>query len=790
MEILIPTNISWLMDARHDWGTHYLGWGFYRDAPWTFPLGEINHYIYPVGTNVGFTDSIPLIAVPLKLFSPLLPDDFQYFGLWLLLCFLITAHYAIKIFRLYNAKPLFVILGTLLIACNPVLFYRAFHPALCAHWLLLASLYYYLKPASEDNVKSLNKKQAFLLVISGLVNPYLTFMVAGFNVILPLKHTLYSKLLTKKQAFTYITISVLAVLVVWFILGMLSFSSSTNLAVKDGYQLYGMNLNGLINSGGFSTYFPSMGWASPYQYEGYMYLGIGMGLLIIVSFAYFLIKGRKVVFNDRNKFLFPLFIFMIAAAFFAVSNRVTYNDRVLFEYWLPKIILKLGDTFRACGRVFWIPYYVIMLFFTLVFIKSKLSQWFKALLLLFIIFIQGYELKKLYTPKNFAYGEYNNPLTEEKWNAVIPEFDAMITFPPFNNHLLNGMDYQDLSFLALKNHKKISVGYSARDNYKEIKKYTDSLRTLLEGGNFSSDELYITTQEHLDVFSTLLKDNKLAIDYLNGYYLLYDKAKQNKIKFDREGSVLYKMDSENNIRYVKSQEAENLNNDKITVTLERLITNENSIITAGNVFVENDAGSSKDSVFITVSDGSKVFITQTKQIMQESNAGLGFSSIIFTNGFEPDSLTLGIAIKKYSGEWLYKKIGRLAEIEKTTRSVKKDELPAQKPQLGFIDEILEQPNTVKIKGWTFLKDKDATDNEIEIVFVGNDQAYIFPAKLVLRPDVTQYYNDGHNYDNSGCEVLINKKDIPQGSYKIGLLVRNKLNGEESLQMTDKTFIKR
>ena len=790
LEILVPTNVSWLMDARHDWGTHYLGWGFYRDAPWTFPLGKIDHYIYPVGTNVGFTDSIPLIAVPFKLFSPLLPDDFQYFGLWLLLCFLLTAHYSIKIFRLYHTKPIFIVLGTLLIACNPVLFYRSFHPALCAHWLLLASLYYYLKPASGDNVKTLNKKQMLLLVISGLVNPYLTFMVAGFNVILPLKHALYNKLLTKKQAFTYIFLSVAAVLIVWFILGMLSFSSSTNLAVKDGYQLYGMNLNALINSGGFSMYFPAKPWASPFQYEGYMYLGIGMGVLIIVSLLYIIVKGRKTVFNDKNKFLLPLFIFMIAAAFFAISNRVTYNDQVLFEYWLPKIALKLGNTFRACGRVFWIPYYIIMLFFILVFVKSKLPNWLKVSLLLLVVGIQGYDLQHLYGPKNYTYGEYNSPLAEDKWNAVIPQFDAVITYPPFNNHLLTGMDYQDLCFLALKNHKKITMGYSARDNYKEMGEYTNSLGNLLEGGNFSSNELYVTTQEHLDVFNTLLKDNKLAIDYLDGYYILYDKAKQNKIKFDREGSVLYKTDSENSTKYVKLQDIDNLNDGRITINLDRLITNEKSIITAGSAFIENDVDNSKDSVFVTVSDGSKMFITQTEQTQADNNTGLGFSSIIFTNGFISDSLTLGVAVKKYSGEWLYKKIGRLAETEKTTQSVKKEELPEQKPQLGVIDELIEHQSTVKVKGWTFLKDKDATDNEIEIVFVGNDQAYIFSTKPVLRADVTQYYNDGHNYDNSGYETLVNKNDIPKGNYTIGLLVRDTSNGEESLTMTDKTFIKK
>ena len=62
LEVIIPTNINWLLSVRHDWGQHYLGWAFYRNEPWTFPLGTIDKLCYPVGTNVGYWDSIPLLA--------------------------------------------------------------------------------------------------------------------------------------------------------------------------------------------------------------------------------------------------------------------------------------------------------------------------------------------------------------------------------------------------------------------------------------------------------------------------------------------------------------------------------------------------------------------------------------------------------------------------------------------------------------------------------------------------------------------------------------------------------
>jgi hypothetical protein len=36
LQILVPTNISWMMTALHDWGTHYLSWLYYKNEPWQF----------------------------------------------------------------------------------------------------------------------------------------------------------------------------------------------------------------------------------------------------------------------------------------------------------------------------------------------------------------------------------------------------------------------------------------------------------------------------------------------------------------------------------------------------------------------------------------------------------------------------------------------------------------------------------------------------------------------------------------------------------------------------------
>src|SRR6186713_2658943 len=81
---LNPANTSWAFYG--DWRQHWLGWQFFRDAPWTFPPALLPALPYPVGTALAFTDSNPLVSILLKPFSPWLPAEAQFIGPWLALC--------------------------------------------------------------------------------------------------------------------------------------------------------------------------------------------------------------------------------------------------------------------------------------------------------------------------------------------------------------------------------------------------------------------------------------------------------------------------------------------------------------------------------------------------------------------------------------------------------------------------------------------------------------------------------------------------------------------------------
>ncbi len=87
--ILSPSAFGWLFNGGVDPSFHFTGWHLFRTSPWTLPPGATVNLGYPVGTSIALTDSIPVMALLLKPFDALLPPVFQYFGVWLLLCFVL-----------------------------------------------------------------------------------------------------------------------------------------------------------------------------------------------------------------------------------------------------------------------------------------------------------------------------------------------------------------------------------------------------------------------------------------------------------------------------------------------------------------------------------------------------------------------------------------------------------------------------------------------------------------------------------------------------------------------------
>ena len=214
------------------------------------------------------------------------------------------------------------------------------HPALCGQWMLIAGIYYYFLNIRTSNWRKILLYQFILLAFSSLINPYLCWMVLGFSFATPIKLCFYEKLISRNYLIAYLAISLIGVWLLWYMTGMVSFEKKEGLGVSGAYGLYALNLNSLYNPGGFSSILPQLKWVSWHQYEGYMYLGVGMLALLSVFIlyrGYILVKpgmrkaGISEKVSTKNRSLIPLVILAICYAIFSITLVFTFNDKVLFS---------------------------------------------------------------------------------------------------------------------------------------------------------------------------------------------------------------------------------------------------------------------------------------------------------------------------------------------------------------------------------------------------------------------------------------------------------------------------
>ena len=810
---LQPSNINWLLSVRHDWGTHYLGWAFYKNEPWHFPLGKVKGYNYPVGTNVGFTDSIPLFAIFFKLFAPRLSEDFQYFGIWLFLCHLLAAYFTILLFRLFKVNAVITLLAVIFVSANPVLVYRGLHPALCGQWLLLAGIYFYfLNPVNAKPYKIL-LYQFIILMLSSLINPYLCWMVLGFSFATPVKLCFFDKVITWKYLLGYLLFSLFFLGLVWYITGMVELGKKEDFNIAGAYGLYSLNLNSLVNPAGYSAILPQLKQVSWHQYEGFMYLGAGMLILLFLLLFYYGVifinrrdEKRKTLKNNFTgyKGLIPLLVLTALYAIFSITLVFTFNDKVLFRIPAPAFFVRLEEIFRASARFFWMPYYLIVLFTLIGIAKSAIKPLIASIIIIAALVIQLYDIKPLLTSRRLLYGTYTPPMDNQSWIRVMSQFDEILFFPAFESPRIRSMDYQDFSYLALKAGKPVNLAYVARADSRAMQAFSDSLTAIVETGKLSPKALYITSAANLEHFSLVFQSDAARLNTLDGCYYIFSKGVKNYalVKFVNSLNIPLKgrLDSALaaiSIRreFVETDKIPAADSTPIRYHLESFHIGEKVISMQGWAFIDTTKNNKGDSIFVTLTNVDKCYMGKSAIMQRTDISGAfgalylndaGFKFLAFTDSVQKGRYEVGLAIKNAQGHCVYQSTGN-----KTSIGVPEYGMPEKITHLPDAGKIVYDLNldvtdsVISASGWAALENQDAAESVVSLVVKNKENIYVFATEPVRRPDVSASFNNKYQLDHSGYAVKFLKKTLPSGKYQMGFLITNKSRNSENVIFTEK-----
>jgi hypothetical protein len=346
--IVNPLNIAWL--ERGDMAAHFMGWHFFRKSDWGFPIGLNPNYGLELGSSIVFSDSIPLLALLFKPFDTFLPATFQYFGMWLLLCFVLQAFFAQKLITLMTSDYRIQIPGVLLLALAPIMIERSkVHLSLSGHFLVLAALYVCLRVGTSSR----RVWWCLLLCCAASVHAYILVMVLAIWFADVSGRYFQGQIEAREAVIEVFFLFCLLAIVTWqigyFVVGSGVF--------EDGYGYFRMNLMAPFDAYGWSHILKSQ--MSGGDYEGFSFPGLGVWLAAIFASPAMLKKslGRGHFPPARRN---ALAVVLFGMLIYAISNKVGFGHHT-FEIPLPDSVVELASVFRASGRFSWPVVYVCTL---------------------------------------------------------------------------------------------------------------------------------------------------------------------------------------------------------------------------------------------------------------------------------------------------------------------------------------------------------------------------------------------------------------------------------------------
>ena len=482
---LDPQNIAWLKDG--DPATHYLGWVNFRHSPWTFPLGLNPSYGLELGSAIIFSDSNPLMALLFKPFSGWLPETFQYFGLWLLACFVLQAWFAWKLLGLMTDNPVLRLLGTGLLVFSPPMFVRTGgHLSLAGHFLILAALYLALHPV----LKRRRAAWGALLAVTALVHAYLLVMVALVWVADLIAKVINGKLSRRQGLVEFAILFALVSVCCW----QAGYFSIVDGAGSGGFGWYRMNLVSLFDAEGWSYVLPGIPKGGG-DYEGFNYLGLGILLLVPVAGIAWFRSGISLKALLRSR---PwLVLAMLGLTLFALSNQIGWGTHT-FSYPLPKILERLASIFRASGRMFWPVFYAIVVLLVFFVVRGYRTRTAMGLLALALV-VQvvdtriawaGLRVTKMQQPTS----AWSSPMHDPFWNSAAAHYKNIRAMIPKNQP----DQWQAIADFAATHGLQTDAVYMGRMSPSVLERTQLDAQRRLATGEYEADSLYIIDDEALD----------------------------------------------------------------------------------------------------------------------------------------------------------------------------------------------------------------------------------------------------------------------------------------------------
>jgi len=514
--LLDPSNIGWIRGADPE--QQYIGWFFFRNSPWVFPIGLSPEFGLTLASSIVYTDSTPLMALILKPFSPWLPDVFQYFGIWVLISFALQAVIGFQLIGLFSQSLLIRLLGAGLLVFVPTMLVRiGFHNNVAGHFQILMALYLLFRP--QQNHRAV--WWGLVLISALLVNFYLYVIVMALWLADMIDRKIH-KQLTLKEICKEFAVLLLLVLFTGWQSGYFEVGKSISAGM---YGLSRMNVLSPIDTGGWSYFLPAITPALN-SYEGFSYFGAGILLCALLAIG--LLLGKKASLKPQIRYYPALFALLICCTLFAITNQVDIGAKG-FHYPLPKFILYLGTILRESTRLFWPVYYVIILAIIYVIVKGLPKKVATAVLAIGLL-VQIVDTSAGWLPVRQkiakdsagvdAFTTHLQAFRDSFWDDAGKHYKKVLVVPAQQPPGKIPYDWEKYASYAAKYKMGTNSAYLARVDQGKLDAFHADFEQKVSQGEFDQNALYILGPEKVLPVAMHLDSSKDLLARINGLNVL------------------------------------------------------------------------------------------------------------------------------------------------------------------------------------------------------------------------------------------------------------------------------
>ena len=498
LRVINPKYFDWLSFGD---GTAEISWEFFRNQPlFQFPLGLNPQYGLEVSSTAAFDGQIPIMSFVLHPFENLLPERFQYYGLFVFFTFALNYYFARRIFQYLRFNNYQSIVSGIILATSPVILNRFIentHYSLTSAWIIFAAILLSL----QRNVKFIS--WIFVIAFSILIHLYFLPFILLIYIF-----TLFYEIRNSAIKWNYVFVVAALASISIFLMSITGYFFG-GISGKDvGYGLFRSTLLSLIDSSGWSRIIPDI--AEPDgAYEGFAFVGTSTIILLVISLTLV-----KIISSSKPSVsLKPLWISAVILFLFSLSNKIAIGKFELFNFPVPDLISLVTNTYRSSGRFGWLLVFILFIYATFS-LKAKLADNLFSMLLTFVLLIHLIDINsQLVSQKSVKFqSNFESNLKSKAWRSISQCYKNLRVYPP-----TIGVDnYYSFLNVAFQQNLGINTGRFSRVNQNNILGAYDLMHKEFSTGNYRTDSFYVFTNAEFVPPEIVKYQKSLAIHTLNG----------------------------------------------------------------------------------------------------------------------------------------------------------------------------------------------------------------------------------------------------------------------------------